>query len=138
MRGVVEAGHAWRKEQNLKVRTPLREIIMELPGNYSNVPLEVWTIALEELNIKNLIINSKLRFPQNEIKVTDDELKAEGEARDIVRLIQEERKKQSLKPTDAVDVVLPTWPTAFENDIKRKALIKNLSKGDTLVVMKTS
>ncbi|MDQ5900844.1 MAG: isoleucyl-tRNA synthetase, partial [Patescibacteria group bacterium] len=62
------------------------------------------------------------------------ELIDEGKARDIVRSIQEERKKLSLKPSDRVNVTLPEWPKEFEETIKKKALIETLSIGKELTV----
>ncbi|MEX2013148.1 MAG: hypothetical protein WD967_01970, partial [Candidatus Levyibacteriota bacterium] len=57
-----------------------------------------------------------------------------GEARDIVRKIQEERKKIGTKLDEKVDVQIEGWPKEFENEIKRKALVNSISKGEFKVV----
>ncbi|MBI2190225.1 MAG: hypothetical protein HYU49_01650, partial [Candidatus Levybacteria bacterium] len=43
--------------------------------------------------------------------------------------IQEERKKLGTRLDEKVDVIIPEWPTQFESEIKRKALVRTLSKG---------
>jgi isoleucyl-tRNA synthetase len=128
-RGAVEAGHAFRKTNNLKLKTPLGRIELNLEGEYERVWEDVWDIALEELNIKNLIVNSKVRFPKEEVKVSEEDLTKEGEARDIVRNIQAERKALGTSLDEKVNVVLENWPEEFESEIKRKALVENLEKG---------
>ena len=51
-------------------------------------------------------------------------------ARDIVRKIQEERKKLQTKPNDKIKVTIPFWPREHEEYIKKKALIRKLTKGE--------
>jgi hypothetical protein len=51
-------------------------------------------------------------------------------ARTWVRKIQAERKVLGTSLDERVDVVLPDWPEKFELEIKRKALINNLTKGE--------
>ncbi|MBP9719604.1 MAG: hypothetical protein KBD46_03965, partial [Candidatus Levybacteria bacterium] len=73
------------------------------------------------------------------LKVTLDteiteELKKDGQARDIVRKIQEERKHMGTTMDEKVNVTLPEWPAEFEEEIKRKALIKTITKGDSFAV----
>ena len=53
-----------------------------------------------------------------------------GEAREIIRRIQEERKKLETKLDEKIDVVLEKWPSEYESYIKKNALIKTLSKGN--------
>ena len=57
------------------------------------------------------------------------ELQKEGEAREIVRNIQSERKNLGTTLDQKVNVELPRWPVEFEEEIKKKALIDKLSKG---------
>lgn len=62
------------------------------------------------------------------------ELKDEGEARDIVRMIQEERKKMGTSLDEKVIVILESWPFSFEDYIKQNALVKSLTKGNKFSV----
>ena len=51
-----------------------------------------------------------------------------------MRSIQEERKKLGTKLDEQVNVVLDSWPKEFEDQIKRKALIRSLTAGETFKV----
>ncbi|MBI1862510.1 hypothetical protein HYS00_00120, partial [Candidatus Microgenomates bacterium] len=44
--------------------------------------------------------------------------------------IQEERKKLGTAPNEKVIVHLPAWPEKFEEDIKKKALVTSITKGE--------
>ena len=47
---------------------------------------------------------------------------------------QEERKKLGTSMDERVNVVLPSWPSEFEEYIKRNALIEDLIKGESFSV----
>lgn len=129
-REVVEAGLSYRKTNNLKLKTPLLNIELNLTGDYEKVWGDVWGVVLTELNTKNLIVNKKVRFPKTEIAVTEESLKKEGEAREIIRKIQAGRKDLGTTLNEYVNVSIESWPEEFEEEIKRKALVKTLEKGE--------
>ncbi len=141
VREVVQYGHAKRKIEGWGVKDPQKEIKISAPGNYNSIENEnvLLDIILQELNTYAIEVNSQLvyRHPNFE-RITDDYLQKQGDARRIIRSIQEERKKLALKPSDTIDVHLPEWPEEFEEDIKKKASINSLMKGDTLTVTKVS
>jgi isoleucyl-tRNA synthetase len=94
-RQAVEAGLAARDAARIKVRQPLASCA--LPGD----PLreEVAAIVREELNVKRLI------FGAAEVKLDTEiteELRLEGLAREVVRLIQDRRKKLGLNVEDRI------------------------------------
>lgn len=126
-REIVELTHASRKGEGIKVRQPLASVAVIAPLSFSQ---EVKAIIADEVNVKRVddtrgdVISVKL-----DVNLTD-ELKAEGDARKIIRSIQAERKKVGTKLTDLVDVTLPNWPAAYEVEIKKKALVRTLSSGD--------
>lgn len=137
VRAVVEMGHAKRKIYGLKVRQPLSELIVS--NSKFIIRNELYFLLTDELNVK------KVRFIEGEGEMIVDfdlnitpELKAEGEARDIVRSIQEERKKLGTKVDEKVDVTIPNWPQGFEEYIKKNAAVHELTKGDQLEVKKLS
>lgn len=136
-RKLVEEGHSQRKTKQLKVRQPLASLATTSPIDFS----ELRELVKDEVNVKDVLINidsDKLKIDYNDPQVInvvlDDkltpELIAEGQARDIVRQIQAERKVLGTSLDEKVDVSLPDWPEDFEDEIKRKALIQNLSQGD--------
>ena len=96
-RQAVEAGLAARDAARLKVRQPLASI--SLPGD--PLPEDIAQIVRDELNVKELI------FGAPEVKLNTEiteELRLEGLAREIVRAIQDRRKKSGLNVEDRIDV----------------------------------
>lgn len=137
VRKIVEVGHAKRKESGLKVRQPLASVAVSVDGKQAKFKANMDQLILDELNVKKVSFTDG----EGELLVTFDititpELKAEGEARDIVRSIQEERKKLGTSVDEKVNVTLPIWPEKFESYIKKNAMIETLAKGDTLLVKK--
>ena len=154
VRSVVEAGHATRKRLNIKVRQPLSKLWI---AGFISKEKKDWErfekLLKEELNVKEIdysFANEIMKDSDNieiysaknpyftgifmNVKLNDD-LIAEGKARDIVRKIQEERKNIGTKLNDRVDVQLESWPKEFEQEIKNKALVNSLSKGEFSVTL---
>lgn len=130
-RAVVEQGHSKRKEAGIKVRQPLDSVRLNLPSLLSE---KVASLVRDELNVKN-VLQEKGKDVEIKLdtKITD-ELKAEGDARDIVRMIQEERKRLGTLPNEKIIVELPSWPKEFETYIKKKTLIEELKNGEFKVL----
>jgi len=126
---IVEKAHAERKEKQIKVRQPLSKLkILNIKSKILN---EVLQLIKDEINIKNIEQKTgkgELKV-QLDTKITEKLLK-EGEARDIVRRIQEERKRLGTKLNEKVYVRLLKWPEEFEEEIKKKALVKKITKGE--------
>jgi isoleucyl-tRNA synthetase len=96
-RQAVEAGLAARDAARLKVRQPLASI--SLPGE--PLPEDIAQIVRDELNVKELIFGAPEVRLNTEIT---EELRLEGLAREIVRAIQDRRKKLGLNVEDRIDV----------------------------------
>lgn len=131
VRKIVELGLAARKEAQLKVKQPLAKITVYAEEKEVSLGQNLLQLIRDELNIKEItFINKKTELSvELETKLTDD-LIAEGQAREIVRKIQEERKKLETKLDEHVSVSLESWPKEFESYIKQQALVQTLSKGD--------
>lgn len=121
-----------RKTAGVKVRIPLKKLLYSGPEKLSD---EVKKIVLEEVNVQELVF--KDQSESYEVVSKDEELKDVanqdvelGQAREIVRQIQEERKKLETDLAEKVDVVLPAWPPQHEEYIKRNALVNSLEKGE--------
>ncbi|HSD98725.1 MAG TPA: isoleucine--tRNA ligase [Patescibacteria group bacterium] len=132
-RKIAEMTHSQRKEAGIKLRQPLGSITVTVPTGLSK---EIAQVIADEVNVKTVTVD-----PGEELTVslnTDitPDLKEEGEARDIARQIQEERKKLGTSLHEKVLVTLPHWPKAYEQYIMKKALVAKLLPGDAFSVTK--
>jgi len=121
--------HGVRKLQGIKVRIPIRKLSYKGPLELSDNVLKV---VQDEVNVYELEYAGK----KDEIELkgepsdpANQDVNA-GFAREIIRKIQEERKRLGTKLDEKINVVLEDWPTEFEDEIKKKALVDKLSKGD--------
>ncbi|OGY30068.1 MAG: isoleucine--tRNA ligase [Candidatus Woykebacteria bacterium RIFCSPHIGHO2_12_FULL_45_10] len=127
--------HALRKVENIKVRQPLNQ------ASYGGSKLanDIEGLIADEINVKSLVNDSKLK--EGEVRLDTAvtlELALEGEARDLVRSIQEARKEAKCELNEVVIVQLPAWPRQFEDYIKKQTLAKDLVRGDGIAIQKTS
>ncbi|EKD95882.1 MAG: hypothetical protein ACD_24C00283G0001, partial [uncultured bacterium] len=87
-----------------------------------------------ELNVKKVIFtesdNLEVSFDTN----ITPELENEGKVRELVRKIQEERKKLGCRLDEKVEVNLPDWPEDFSEYLKTQTLASKLTKGEFAVV----
>jgi len=132
-RKIVEAVFAIRKEKNIKVRQPLQVLTCKLD---TQLDPRIEEVILGEVNVKNLEYNkSQKELVKLDIRITPN-LKAEGEAREVIRQIQESRKKAAVSFDDRVVAYLPSWPEKFEDLIKKETLSQRLIKHDEIKVEK--
>ena len=127
-REIVEKAHSVRKESKIKVRQPLAK----LTYFGKKLPDQIEKIIAEEINVKQVVVGKSLNL---DLKITA-ELKAEGEARDIIRAIQQARKEAGCRLDETVAVELPDWPKEFEQKIKKETLADRLIKADSLKVIR--
>ncbi|MCL5432972.1 MAG: isoleucine--tRNA ligase [Patescibacteria group bacterium] len=134
-REIVELTHSKRKEKNIKVRQPLGLLTVTTTISLSE---EIKKIIVSEVNVKRIRdeLKKDVSLSINLDTNITDELKQEGDAREIIRKIQHARKELGTKPDDFVDVTIESWPEKFEDYIKKKALIKTLVKGGEFAVEK--
>ena len=135
VRKVVELGHAVRKENSLKLRQPLASIKVNSPSLEFQTNLE--KLLEQELNVKQI---SWSQANAGDLSVEFDltltpQLKAEGEAREIIRQIQKLRKQAGSKVDELVSVQLPSWPSDWGEQIQAKAKVDRLVKGDTFELL---
>lgn len=141
VRQICELGHAARKKVGIKVRQPLNKLKVKSQKLKVIIEDSKWSDDLirlikEELNVKEVIFEKgrEMRV-ELDIKLTS-ELEREGQARELVRQLQEARKRANCRLNQLVTAYAPWWPEEYEDEIKRKALIKALKKGKTLRVVK--
>jgi len=97
-RGIVALVLAERAKTGIKVRQPLNELRIT---NYElRNEKELLNLIKEEVNVKKITFGKTLKL---DTKITL-KLKEEGVAREIVRHLQEMRKKAGLKPKDKISI----------------------------------
>jgi isoleucyl-tRNA synthetase len=157
VRKAIELGHALRKQEAIKVRQPLSDIFYSFGGKNEKYDPLIWMdLFKKELNVKLVVYGESHHAPVHsghwvsathsiapgDISVSlridlNDQLIAEGQAREIVRQIQDARKVAGTAMDEIVVTALPDWPANFEDYIKKETLSQELKKGDTLEIIRT-
>jgi len=117
-------GNRLRKMSNIPIRQPLATLFMP-----TTMPKEYEQIIKDELNVKQIQKEEdEMHFDTN----ITPELKAEGDYRELVRGIQDMRKKMGLTPNDAVTLTFESNETGkelihkFEADMKKTILASSI------------
>ncbi|MDD3662982.1 MAG: class I tRNA ligase family protein, partial [Candidatus Pacebacteria bacterium] len=127
-REIVTLGLQARQKAGIPVRQPLSEII--IAGNKLND--DYIEILKDEINIKNVIFEDgeDLRV-ELDTNITP-ELKQEGNYRELVRALQDFRKKNGLNPSDLINIFIQTDNSGleliekFRDDLLKTVGIKDL------------
>lgn len=100
VREAVTKSLAERAKAKIKVRQPLSELRIK---NYElRKEKELLDLIKEEVNVKEIVFDSKIKEEvELDTKITP-ELREEGRIREIIRQIQEMRKTAGLKPKDKI------------------------------------
>jgi isoleucyl-tRNA synthetase len=143
-REIINHGLSMRAGNKIKVRQPLNELQVRLPKN-SELEEDFLSIISEEVNVKKVSIveNIKDTFSKGvSINVLDDgvdslnvgldgeitpDLKLEGQAREIIRFIQEMRKEAEYDVENHIKVSHQGAEKVF-----KKAELKEMIKKETL------
>lgn len=136
-RKIAEIVHAQRKLNKIKLRQPLQKFSYDIPKRLSN---EVELLLAAETNVREISYDSsgsKLGAPHVllHLELTDS-LIEEGKSREIIRNIQSERQKLGTRFDEKVNVRLPDWPSEFEDEIKKKALVEKIIKSADFKVVR--
>ena len=110
VREVVTIGLQKRAEAKIKVRQPLSAASIK----YDVSSMELANIIKEELNIKEIEVDTKQE--ENVILNTEisEDLKLEGIAREIIRSIQEMRKEAAYQVDNRIQVCYSGWSGVFQ------------------------
>lgn len=133
-RSLVESAHGLRKQAEVKVRIPIKEMTYNGP---KEILSEILEVVKQEINVYNLNFDKKEDVYKVFAKTSDENLDLQfGLARDIIRKVQEERKNLGTKPNEKVKITIPFWPKEHEEYIRRKALATNIIEGEKFSVVK--
>lgn len=138
LREMIEVGHRVRKETKIKVKQPLNKLLIlnyELLNNskYFN---DLIGLIKGELNVKNVEFktdDSKELKIEYDLNITD-ELKLEGEIRELVRSIQEERKKLGLSPTQKINLTIPEFAKTEIEFLKKRIMASEIKVGEAMTI----
>jgi isoleucyl-tRNA synthetase len=106
VRNVVNLALADRISASIKVKQPLGALKIK-----NKISDELLYLIKDEINVKEIIFDGKIEKEVELDTNITEELKEEGQVREIIRSIQEERKNAGLKPADEIFVEM----TADEN-----------------------
>ncbi len=139
VREIVERGHSIRKDANLKLRQPLQSLTYHLNKRLSE---DLEQIIVDEVNVKEIIFKETKQTQIEEkgsveldTKISP-QLQKEGEARELMRSIQQLRKNEGLTLNDKIEVVAPDWPKEHEGMIKKAVQAVSIVKGESLSIKK--
>lgn len=131
-RKAVEHALKLRADAGLKVRQPLSSL--SLNPKHFDMDTSHFEIIKDEVNVKEVSFDKKLAddvFANLDVSVTPA-LRAEGQARDFIRLVQEFRKNQKLNPRDTAKIIVDTNEDgkkiieAFKTEIMKMALLSSI------------
>jgi len=142
IRKLVEAGHRIRKETKIKVRQPLahvelslaKGVVIDKPENLDRAK----NIIQDELNVKNCTVTSSNKDDFGAVFDTtiSEELKIEGETRELVRLVQGERRKLNLSQGDSIVLTVPSFHKSMESYLMKKLSASRIETGPEIKVEK--
>jgi isoleucyl-tRNA synthetase len=119
-----------RQKAGIKVRQPLQK----LTADTRKLKAELLELIKDEVNVKEVAQGEFIL----DTAITE-ELKKEGEARDILRAVQDMRKVAGLAPKDRAVLAVSAADAAYEMHVgmlMKSANIERMEKGDTTHVRK--
>ena len=100
VRDIVAKGLAERARAGIRVRQPLQKL--KIKRSKSNINKEMIWLIQDELNVKEVMFDEKAKKEIELDTIITPSLKAEGMLREILRHIQEMRKKAGYRPNEKV------------------------------------
>ncbi|MBI2630700.1 isoleucine--tRNA ligase [Candidatus Nomurabacteria bacterium] len=130
VRKIVTLGLEARQKTGIKVRQPLASL--KVKSEKEKLTQEYLDLIKEELNVKEVVFDNSIEGEVwLDIRI-DEELKAEGDYRELVRALQDMRKKNGLTPSDVISLTIETNKAGkelvqkFEADMKKTVLVSSI------------
>lgn len=132
VRAVVSSALLVRKREGVKVRQPLSTLFVAEKGEYVSDERYAALIK-DEVNVKKIVVDeSKTENGTGlDLELTDD-LRREGEVRELLRAIQDARKAKGLSPDDVVtlavsaDSIAESLIAEYKDMIQKTASLRNI------------
>ena len=134
VREIVTLGLEARQKAGIKVRQPLLELRLKT----YDLEKEYTKILKDELNVKIVMINPNLTEEVELNTEIGEELKQEGNYRELVRALQDMRKKIGLTPSDEISLAFETDELGkkliekFETDMKKTVLASKIEFSENI------
>ncbi len=136
VKNLATVGHALRKKENIPVRQPLKSFSVD-----QNVEQDYVPILCEELNVFSIINADHIKLDTH----ITPELKSEGNFRELVRFIQDTRKKCSLSPGQIIKIKIATseagkifinqWTEKLMDEVNAQSIeIDSVSSSDSVKI----
>ncbi len=131
VRDVVSLGLKERQKAGIAVRQPLQKLV----ASGEVLAAEYLELIKEELNVKEAILEPSTSNLETSVKLNTEitpELKEEGDYRELVRAVQDMRKKSGLTPSEVITLSIETDEAGkkliqkFESDFKKTVLISEI------------
>jgi isoleucyl-tRNA synthetase len=138
VRKIVSLALEARAKANMKVRQPLALLKIRNPKSEIRNKHELLNLIREEVNVKEIMYDETLQAEVEIDTTLTPELKDEGQYRELVRFVQEMRKKQGFKAGEfAILSVGATGASRrfieqHEQELSRVASLKNIVITDSL------
>ena len=123
VRDFAALGLAKRAEVGVKVRQPLRALA--IPKSKINIQKELLGILADEVNVKNIVVDPKLKEGVSLDAVITPELREEGLVREVARMVQELRQKAGLSPKDKVALMMQVGEELRRVIMKNEVVLKS-------------
>lgn len=104
VRKIVNLALAERILKGIKVKQPLQNLKIKKIKNLKISDINLLDLIKDEINVKEILFDSKIEGEVELDTNITEELKEEGILREIIRAVQAERKAQKLVPQDKISV----------------------------------
>lgn len=132
VRAIVTEALMIRQKNNLPVRQPLSTLFINL-----DIDNKYFDIIKEEVNVKNILIDKNKDYFENQNTILDleitEELKREGDYRELTRKIKDLRKEKGLTPNDIVVLLVKSskdridFVKSFEENLKKDCKLSSFN-----------
>src|SRR3989344_2415756 len=133
LRQIAELGHRERKDAGIKVRQPLAKAVVG--GCKERFDRSLVSLLSQELNIKSIVLKEEGELAVRLDTKLTRELIEEGEMRELIRRIQEERKRLQTSRNQKVIVTIPFHlPKRFETEGRQRTQARKIQIGEAVAV----
>jgi len=137
LRELVTLGLQLRQKASRPVRQPLGSLTLKT----TTLSPEYLEILGDEMNVKEIKTDTSIATEVYLDTEITPELKKEGDYRELVRSVQDMRKKEGLTPSDMIALTLPESAkdivAGFEDDLKKTVMASSVAfSGDSISLKK--